>query len=48
MSPRVLIALLVILVVIVAGMAMSLKRSANALHRGDPNETPPARTAPAK
>jgi len=48
MSPRVLIALVVILIIIVAGMAMSLKRSASALHRGDPGDTPPARSAPAK
>jgi hypothetical protein len=48
MTPRVLIILVVILVVIVAGMAMSLKRSAAALHRGDPNDAPPAHSAPAK
>jgi hypothetical protein len=48
MSPRLLITLIVILVIIVAGMALTLKRSASALHRGDPNDTPPAQSAPAR
>jgi hypothetical protein len=46
MSPRILVTLIVILVIIVAGMAPSLKRSASTVHRGDPNDAAPAHAAP--
>ena len=46
MSRRVLIAIAVIVLIIVVGMAVSVKRSAKMWHRGDPGDAPPA-TKPA-
>jgi hypothetical protein len=48
MSRRVLITLAIIVIIIVVGMVVSVKRSASAFHRGDPGDPPPPRTAPAK
>ena len=48
MSPRVLAAIAVIVIIIVAGMVITVKRSSPALRKGDPNaEAPASRPAPA-
>lgn len=46
MSRRVIITLVIILVVIVWGMVMTVKRSVPTMRKGDPNAEPPV-TQPA-
>lgn len=48
MSRRVLITIAIIVLIIVVGMALSVKRSARMMHRADPDMPPPAQPAPNK
>ena len=41
MSRRVLIMIAIIVLIIIVGMAVSVKRSARMFHRGDPGDAPP-------
>jgi hypothetical protein len=46
MSPRILIAIIVIVLIIVAGMVLTVKHSVPMMRKGDPNAEPPV-TQPA-
>jgi hypothetical protein len=46
MSPRILIAIIVIVLIIVVGMVLTVRHSVPTMRRGDPNAEPPV-TQPA-
>ncbi len=48
MSRRVIITIAIIVLIIIVGMVVSVRRSAKMMHRGDPDAPPPAQPAPNK
>jgi hypothetical protein len=46
MSPRILVTIIVIVLIIVAGMVLTVKHSVPTMRKGDPNAEPPV-TQPA-